>query len=456
MSTGPVPNDVKPALAAGDASVPTEQLASLSLSQDPISPRPDAGVATGNAIAEATSSTSYTSQTSSTTPSYSTNATPDLATKLQKQNVELTNMLRVLHDESRQTRADLTEVETRSTQLITSLQSEIRRLQDERASLRTSLQAPEYEGSEKMLARFMALNRAIEDWCTGASEEIIASVVNARDPDQEPTTLDIVDLQAFKACARQTDACDLMYRAEGAEGRPRSLELVTDFALRSILCYHLLECVFDRFHPILGLGRDPSMRPLKRSNLDRPMRDMYGNVRLAEPQAVSGRWRTNSFKAIAASPDASAHANDLIPNITQLFLHDVRRLMEAIHGRKLHGQILHEPTVVEAAEVIKLAYDWNADVKSKDVLIEYHPFGARNGGTFRPERMDFMEQPTSGGAASASASASVAATSPKDVKVLCGTTLGLETSKAPGGGRPPIYVLHAKAKVATHHFFDAL
>lgn len=162
---------------------------------------------------------------------------------------------------------------------------------------------------------------------------------------------------------------------------------------------------------------------------------------------MSGRWRTNSFKAIAANPESAAHANDLIPNITQLVLHDVRRLMEAIHGRKLGGQILHEPTVVEAAAVVKMAYDWNQDVKSKDVLLEYHPFGTRNGGTFRPERMDFLQQPST---------ASGAANSGGDLKVLCGVTLGLETSQAVGGGRPPVYVLHAKAKVATHHFFDEM
>jgi hypothetical protein len=116
--------------------------------------------------------------------------------------------------------------------------------------------------------------------------------------------------------------------------------------------------------------------------------------------------------------------------------------MEAIHGRQLPGQILHEHVVVEAAAVVKLAYDWNQDVKSKDVLLEYHPFGVRNGGSFKPERMDFLQQPSTN------------ITSSRDVVVLCGLSLGLETSQAMGGGKSPVYVLHSKAKVITRHFFD--
>jgi len=212
-----------------------------------------------------------------------------------------------------------------------------------------------------------------------------------------------------------------------------------DFSLRSIFCRMLLECIFDRFHPALGIARDPK-RP-KRSTLDRTLRELYGSVRLADPQAVSGRWRTSSFKTIAGS-ESDALASNLIPSITQLLLHDVRKLMEAIHGRQLPGQILHEHVVVEAAEVVKLAYDWNGDVKSKDVLLEYHPFGARNGGNFRPDRMELLQRPTADSASS------------KDVAVLCGLTLGLETSQAVGGGNPPAYVLHSKAKVVTQQFFD--
>ncbi|KAF8308775.1 hypothetical protein DL93DRAFT_2086570 [Clavulina sp. PMI_390] len=382
--------------------------------------------------------------TSSTT---STQSTPDAA-RLQKENDELRELLRTLQNNHASTNSQLAAVASTSSQAITQLNREIGRLQADRAALRASLQPPEYEGSDKTISRFASLNRAIEEWASSASEEIVAAVVNSSDPTLEPTTLDIVDLPAFKAVTlQQTDVCDQMYK--GTDGKARQLELVVDFALRSIFCYHLLESIFDRFHPILGWARDPSMRALKRSNLDRPLREMYGNVRLAEPQAISGRWRTASFKAIAASPESSAISPNLIPNATQLVLHDVRRLMEAIHGRALTGQILHEPTVVEAAEVVKLAYEWNTDVKGKDVLLEYHPFGARNGGTFRGERMESM------GVEMGKLTLGEGSSSP-DLKVLCGVSLGLETSQAVGSGKPPKYVLHAKAKVATRHFFDEL
>ena len=365
-------------------------------------------------------------------------------------------MLAVLHDEKMQLHGDLQETDEKFSKIETQLRNDMRRLQEDRAALRSSLQPPDFDGSDRVIGRFLALNRAIEEWCTGTSEEILANVVSQADPKSEPTTLDIADLAAFKAVVTQGEASDPMYRSASGEYRP--LEIVVDFALRSVFCRTLLECVFDRFHPGLGVARDPK-RP-KRAPFDKTLRELYSSVRLAgtscaflnfvgdmtdlqhripDPQAVSGRWRTSSFKAIAA-PESLA--SNLIPSITQLLLHDVRKLMETIHGRQLPGQILHEHVVVEAAEVVKLAYDWNHDVKSKDVLLEYHPFGARSGGTFRPDRMDFLQRPTTDLASN------------KDVTVLCGLALGLETSQAVGGGKPPVYVLHSKAKVVTRQFFD--
>jgi hypothetical protein len=161
-----------------------------------------------------------------------------------------------------------------------------------------------------------------------------------------------------------------------------------------------------------------------------------------EPQAVSGRWRTSSFKAIA--PPDSDSVNNLIPNITHIFVDFVRRLMEAIHGRQFTKQILHQHVLVEAAEIVKLAYNWNHDVKSKDALLEYHPFGIRNGCNFRPERMRHLQQPRADLAAS------------RDVVVLCGLSLGLETSTAIGGGKHPVFVLHSKATALTRQFFDEM
>jgi len=186
-------------------------------------------------------------------------------------------MLAVLHDEKVQVRADLQEAEEKFSKIEAQLRSDMRRVQDDRAALRSSLQPPDFDGSDRVITRFSALNRAIEEWCTGASEEIVANVVSQADPKSEPTTLDIADVAAFKAVVAQGEASDLVYRS--ASGKHRPLEIVVDFSLRSIFCRMLLECIFDRFHPALGIARDPK-RP-KRSALDRTLRELYGSVRLA-------------------------------------------------------------------------------------------------------------------------------------------------------------------------------
>lgn len=186
-------------------------------------------------------------------------------------------MLAVLHDEKEQARADLQETEEKFSKIEIQLRSDMRRLQEDRAALRSSLQPPDFDGSDRIISRFLALNRAIEEWCTGASEEILANVVSQADPKLEPTTLDIADLAAFKAVVMHGEASDGMYSSTSGQYRP--LEIVVDFALRSVFCRMLLECIFDRFHPGLGIARDPK-RP-KRSAFDKTLRELYGSVRLA-------------------------------------------------------------------------------------------------------------------------------------------------------------------------------
>jgi hypothetical protein len=182
-------------------------------------------------------------------------------------------MLASLHDEKERARADLQE----SNKIEAQLRSDMRRLQEDRATLRSSLQPPDFDGSDRIINRFLALNRAIEEWCTGASEEILANVVSQADANPEPTTLDIADLTTFKAVLLQGEASDAMYSS--ASGQYRPLEIVVDFALRSVFCRMLLECIFDRFHPALGIARDPKRS--KRSPVDKTLRELYGNVRLA-------------------------------------------------------------------------------------------------------------------------------------------------------------------------------
>lgn len=157
------------------------------------------------------------------------------------------------------------------------MRTELARLSEDRDSLRASLQPPEFDDSKRLVSIFMSINRAIEDWSTAASEEITADVVRVADPKKDPTTLDIADLSKFRAAVYQSDVVMPMYKSANGEGRP--LEIVIDFALRSIWCHTLIDCIFNRFHPVLGFGRDPERS--KRSPIDKNLRELYQNVRLS-------------------------------------------------------------------------------------------------------------------------------------------------------------------------------
>lgn len=162
------------------------------------------------------------------------------------------------------------------------------------------------------------------------------------------------------------------------------------------------------------------------------------NVAFAEPQAVAAKWRVDSFKSIY-KPDTRNAPSQHIDRITQEFLqHRLSPLIINFFGRGT--EVAMGPRHYEHLQrLVQTAWDWSTKLKGEVVMLgDFFLAAYPPSSSFDPICMNEFEPNTR---------------QPPVSSILGTLGLGLISSRAVGGGRPPETTVVYKALVATSNLY---
>ncbi|KAG8732574.1 hypothetical protein FRC11_012527 [Ceratobasidium sp. 423] len=308
-------------------------------------------------------------------------------------------------------------------EMITMLNRRLLQSRQEYSSLRSQLQLQENFEQSEIVQELKDLNRRIDDIGRSFSAHLTDKyVLTTFDKDLGDTTaLDARNLHELKILLGGAD--DKPSLISSTEGKGMDAEGFLDFSIRSLLCTMLYVGVFRPFHPSIPVSQSKWLH------------DIYEDIRTREPQAVAGKWRSNTFKSIYISPSADATESAIREMTTEFFSARLNSLIihffgqinnpfEAYHLRHLH-------------DLVKEAWEWNTKLK-EDVII-LGDFRVTTYGTpFNPTYMEEFELDVA---------------KPQAQHVLGTLGLGLISQRAVGGGQPPEETVVCRALVATENLY---
>ncbi|KAG8732573.1 hypothetical protein FRC11_012526 [Ceratobasidium sp. 423] len=308
-------------------------------------------------------------------------------------------------------------------EVIAKLNRELLQSHQEYSSLRSQLQLQENFEQSEIVQELQDLNRRIDDIGRSFSEYLTDKyVVAVFSKDLGKTTaLDARNLSELKLLLGHIDGKPSLIASTKGEGM--DVEGFLDFSIRGLLCSMLFSRVFWPFHPSI---------PIAQSKL---LHDVYKDIREREPQAVSGKWRSSTFKSIYKS-SSDAATESTIREITKEFL-NTRLNPLFIY---FFGQVdnpLEEHQLDHLRELIKVAWVWNAKLKGEVIMLGDFRMPAYKG-HFHPAYMEEFEPDE---------------TKPQAQHVLGTLGLGLISQRAVGGGQPPEETVVCRALVATENLY---
>ncbi|CAE6435920.1 unnamed protein product [Rhizoctonia solani] len=306
---------------------------------------------------------------------------------------------------------------------IAALNQELLQIRQEYSSLRSQLQLRENIEQSEVVQELKDLNRQIDDIGRSLSAYLTdkyAFAVFNKDLG-EITTLEARNLFGLKALLGHDDHRPSLISS--TQGKGMDVEGFLDFSIRTLLCTSLHTDLFGPFHPFISVDQNMALR------------DAYNDIRGREPQAVAGKWRSNTFKSIYKP--RSAHviedkikeiASDILnTRLNPLFVHvfgEIDSPFEVDHSEKLQ-------------ELIKAAWRWNLKLRGEVIMLG--DFRTTTYDTnFDPAYMEEFEPD---------------ATMPQAQYVLGTFALGLISQRAIGGGQPLEETVVYKALVATEHLY---
>jgi len=187
----------------------------------------------------------------------------------------------------------------------------------------------------------------------------------------------------------------------------KSGELVdfVECGLAVIVNTFLHRWIYDLFHPQLN-SSDSDL-----------LLQIYNSIRLRDPQATGGQWRTQTFNAIESrSSAASKVTSELVTSIEK----SVIALLDAVFGTSAWGRKA-DVDRAQLGRIVQKAYEWNKTVKSTSINLDFDPRIAENDAPFDDVSMAIGKNTT------------------KPTCIICAVNSGLVTSEACGGGMPPTY-----------------
>ncbi|KAF8606764.1 hypothetical protein BDV93DRAFT_553238 [Ceratobasidium sp. AG-I] len=281
---------------------------------------------------------------------------------------------------------------------IAAMRHQLQQTQSEYASLRSQFNLQENIEQSEIVQCLTDLNRDIENIGQSISGYLVDNYVQAafdKDP-VEVTALDAHNLHDLKILLGHVD------------GSPSLISFSSG--------------VFSPFHP----GVDSLQNDFAN--------EMYADVQLREPQTMAARWRASTFKSIY-KPNHPGAASQHVDRISQGFL--LKRLGPLItnfFGRDTEVAML--PRHYERVQrLVQTAWDWNTTLKGEVIMLgDFRLMAFPPSSTFDPTLMNEFESNLR---------------QPPATSVLATIGLGLISSIAVGGGRPPEITVVYKTLVAT-------
>ncbi|KAG8712279.1 hypothetical protein FRC11_000549 [Ceratobasidium sp. 423] len=325
-------------------------------------------------------------------------------------------------------------------EVIAKLNRELLQSHQEYSSLRSQLQLQENIEQSEVVQEFQDLNRRIDDIGRSFSEYLTDKYVLAvfgKDIG-ETTALDARNLSELKLLLGHVDGKPSLIASTKGEGM--DVEGFLDFSIRGLICSMLFSRVFWPFHPSIPVAQSKLLHDVHKDIRERgqflSLRLLFElSTALIEPQAVAGKWRSNTFKSIYIPPSADA-TESAIGEITAEFLGV--RLNPLIVN--FFGQVdnpLEEHHLSRLRELVKAAWEWNAKLKGDVIMLGDFRMPAYKG-PFHPAYMEEFESDT---------------TKPRAKCVLGTLALPLISQRAVGGGQPSEETVVCKALVATENLY---
>ncbi|KAG8712945.1 hypothetical protein FRC11_013752, partial [Ceratobasidium sp. 423] len=301
-------------------------------------------------------------------------------------------------------------------------QRAMRRSMDVSALLRTHLQVSDDKDSGEIAAAFRSINRAIDDLCRDIGEHMAKLRPTGKNP-PVTSSLEVRDMATVRHILYPHGLTTPSLIQSSSEGRPTEefVEFALQFLINRDIDYH----IFQPFHPLL--------KPEANGHLSQ----LYEGVRRQSPQVISGRWRVTALEAHQAAHDRSSVQQWLDNYVSQIIHYLLQPFLTAVYGDSARMTTKHKQTV---GSVVKKAYQWNQMVKTEVILLDFHPSLFPTGTPYDPKAMKTIER--------------VSAPSASE-PILTTVALGLESSEAEGGGRPPKCVWQEQTIVLTNAYFKS-
>ncbi|KAF8695758.1 hypothetical protein RHS03_07922, partial [Rhizoctonia solani] len=300
-------------------------------------------------------------------------------------------------------------------------QREIRRSIDASALLRTHLQVYDDKEPGEITSAFRSINRAIDNLCRDMVEDMAKLRPDNKGPPVK-TSLNVRDMLVVRQILYPQGLTNPSLIESSSVGRP--IEEFVEFALRFLINRDIDYHIFQPFHPLL------------KPEVNTYVMELYEGVRLRDPQVISGRWRVSTFEAHQATHTQSNVQNWLDNYVSQLIHYLLQPFLVAVYGDSARMTTKHKEAVTSA---VNKAYQWNQMVKTQVILLDFHPTMFQTGAPYNLKAMKLLER--------------VPAPAVGE-PILATMGLGLESSEAEGGGRPPKYVWQEQALILSNEYFE--
>ncbi|CAE6435897.1 unnamed protein product [Rhizoctonia solani] len=308
----------------------------------------------------------------------------------------------------------------RQRELELQLQRQLKESESEYSSLRSQLQLQENVEQSEVVQTLNDLNRMIDDIGRSVSAYLTDTYVPSMlgDP-SDVTSLDAVRLSSLKNLLGYVDGKPSMIMSPDGQGM--QIESFFDFTIRHIICRYLAKEIFRPFHP--------AIHPYLSQTLIKACDNIYEQA----PQAVAGKWRSDTFKNIYTDQDKCEKINN---HIDTLMNDQLKPLTRYVLGRNIsfakdHHDRLHR--------LMEMAWDWNSKLKGDVIMLgEFVQTAFATRVRFNRELMEEFE---------------ASSRNPQPRIVLGTLALGLSSQRAVGGGDPVEETVVCKALVLTDNAF---
>ncbi|KAG8738395.1 hypothetical protein FRC10_006941 [Ceratobasidium sp. 414] len=266
-------------------------------------------------------------------------------------------------------------------------------------TLRSQLQ----ENIEKqgIIQTLKDLNRDIDDLGRSISAYLVDNYVQKTPGEIEPnlTALDAHNLPELKALLGHVDGTSSLVASSNGVGMP--VEDFLDYAIRSLLCKHLSEGIFNPFHPAADSSQNGVVAAMYDNNQDAVARHV---------ERVVQEFIDNSLSLL----------------LTYFFGDQAGVKLETQHQNPL-------------TRLFQAAWDWNSMLKGEVIILgDFHTTYYPPLHKFDPDRMSEFEPGPRG---------------PRSRHILGTLGLGLVSSRAVGGGQEPEETVVLKAMVAMQSLY---